>query len=151
MKNLITTLGIAGMIALSSISYAQGSRYMQKINVKDVPVPRPEQLVTITFFEPINSYALIYDTDGDKFGDLQFLYRVMKTEKGKKSTKFFNDKPWLLTVDLNRDHEITDDEIFEIDYTNSQFTNPLERKPKIQKFDIEPQIIFPDNSEKKQV
>ncbi len=151
MKSLLSTIGIAGMIAVSSVSYAQGSRYTQKINVKDVPVPRAEQLVAITFFEPINSYSISYDTDGDKFADLQFLYRVLKTENGKESTKFFNDKPWLLNVDLNRDHEITDDEIFEIDYTNSQLTNPLEKKLKIQRFDIEPQIIFPDKGEKKQV
>ena len=126
MKSLLSAAGIAGMIAVSSFSYAQDS--IQKINARDVPVPKPEQIITMTFFESISSYSISYDTDGDNFADLQFLYGVNRTEKGKDVTKFFSGKPFLLTVDLDRNHEISDDEVFKIDYTNSQPTNPLAEK-----------------------
>ncbi len=150
MKNLISVLSISGLIALSNLSYAQEQlKQPVKINIRDVPFPRPEQLVKISLVPKPSSIIAQYDTDGDNLVDLQFWYVVSGIQKDNNMVPYLLKKPLLVSIDLNRDYEISDDEVFEIDYTNSQLTNPLERKSETLKMEIKPKIIFPRTIEKK--
>jgi len=143
MKSLLSILKIpilftAGTIALFPFAYAQDKEEKtieRYINQKDVPVP--------DFFTPhteevkgrlrINCYQI------DGLGKVCYLRSVMGYTPGSEEIpKKIITGPHLISVDLNENENLEDNEFFLIDYTNSQKTNPLLKKPKAEESPKEP-------------
>jgi len=109
MKNLLSVLGVAGIMALSGI--AHGGEY-PKINVKDVPVPKAGQEFAVT---PYNGVAVFeYKIDGM---DVMFFFRKVVSEfRSEELTSHIYGRALYVFIDLNRNGNIEDNERFAIDY-----------------------------------
>ncbi len=81
MKKLTALLAFLGSMSVTSVAYGEE---MRTINIRDVPVPRPEQFMAEShYFDNGMEYTeKVYDTNNDGRLDLRFIYLVAKKAGG---------------------------------------------------------------------
>lgn len=129
-------LVLAGTLAFAGISYAQNEKSPNKsevelryINKRDVPVPDFFSLLNEKPME--DSIIYIHDADGDGEEDLRLLRHILSGFLDDQNRPIYVlDAPSLVLIDINKNKKYDDDEVFIIDYANSQPTNPLLEKSK---------------------
>ena len=143
MRTLASILGAVGLTFLFPvIVYGQ----TLKINFKDIPPHTLQQWVTTRIFR--DRITLGFDIKGDGFDSLHLSSMIdASTYSPEIGDIILNTRPYLATIDLNGDQKVQRNEIFEIDYTNSQTTNPIrdyqnkkpEEKKETPKLETKPQ------------
>ncbi|MBI4116959.1 hypothetical protein HY449_04410 [Candidatus Pacearchaeota archaeon] len=78
---LVALLGFLGAMTSANVAYGEE---MRTINISDVPVPRPEQLIAESYYrDGGREYTeKAYDLDNDGRLDLRFTYLIAKREGG---------------------------------------------------------------------
>lgn len=122
MKKLISILGFASFLAFSPL-HAQEPKF-KRINDRDVPYPTLNQPFILTSYE--NYVEIEFKIDGKI---MLFGCGLISGGTTKDNFNFYGyGRPLTFSVDFDDNGKIERDEVFIIDYENSQTTNPLLEK-----------------------
>jgi hypothetical protein len=119
MKSLLSAIGIAGMIAVSSVSYADSIEF-KKINYEKLPDVSLAGWNMLDQRE-INGDLIITFSNDNENRLVTFLYSI----KDKKDDGYYLvSKPILFADDLNHNGKFENEEMFEIIYPSTCPINP---------------------------